>query len=152
NLNSHFINYSRTTSLYETNNNGTPAVDNFLIRDIEFNNTLSTSGSGFSFQLGGILKLTNEFRLGLTYDSPTWYTISEETTQYLAAIRELDDSSRITSVANPQIVNVYPNYRLQTPGKITGSLAYVFGTQGLISFDYSHKDYSATKFKPTGDF
>lgn len=146
NLNSHFINYDRTTSLYENNSN-----NNSLVSSIEFNNTLSTSGSGFSFQLGGILKLTDEFRVGLTYDSSTWYTISEETTQYLATIRD-DNGTNVTAVVNPQIVNIYPNYRIQTPAKITGSLAYVFGTQGLISFDYSVKDYSTTKFKPSGDF
>src|SRR5690606_6564283 len=61
NLNSHFINYSRTTSLLENNNNGGS------INFIHFDNTLSTSGNGFSFQLGGILKLSNEFRVGLTY-------------------------------------------------------------------------------------
>ncbi|MGE5943679.1 MAG: OmpP1/FadL family transporter [Flavobacteriales bacterium] len=146
NLNSHFINYDRTTSLYEDNSN-----NNSLISSIEFGNTLSTTGSGFSFQLGGILKLTDEFRAGLTYDSPTWYTITEETTQYLATVRD-DNGSNVTAVVNPQIVNAYPDYRIQTPAKITGSLAYVFGTQGLISFDYSVKDYSATKFKPSGDF
>jgi hypothetical protein len=142
NLNSHFINYSRTTSLVERNSN-----NNSLINNIRFDNTLSTSGSGFSFQLGGIIKLTNEFRLGLTYDSPIWYTISEEATQYLSTNGDFGPKT-----INPQIVNVYPDYRLQTPGKITGSLAYVFGSQGLISFDYSHKDYSNTKFKPAGDF
>lgn len=141
NLNSHFINYDRKTSLLEDNNNGG------TIEFIDFDNTLSTSGSGFSFQLGSIFKVTNEFRVGLTYDSPTWYTISEETTQYINSNLADSDIQYISS-----IVNVYPNYRLQTPGKITGSLAYVFGTQGLISFDYSHKDYSATKFKPTGDY
>ncbi|WAC01766.1 hypothetical protein N7U66_18020 [Lacinutrix neustonica] len=34
---------------------------------------------------------------------------------------------------------------------MTGSLAYIFGTNGLVSFDYSRKDYSNTKFKPTSD-
>jgi hypothetical protein len=142
NLNSHFINYSRTNSLIESNSN-----NNSLINNIRFDNTLSTRGNGFSFQLGGILKLSSEFRMGLTYDSPTWYTIAEEATQYLSTNGDFGPKT-----INPQIVNVYPDYRLQTPGKITGSLAYVFGTKGLISFDYSHKDYSATKFKPAGDF
>ncbi|HKL36670.1 MAG TPA: outer membrane protein transport protein, partial [Salegentibacter sp.] len=40
---------------------------------------------------------------------------------------------------------------LKTPGKLTGSLAVLFGTKGLISFDYSYKDYSATEFRPTDD-
>jgi hypothetical protein len=141
NLNSHFINYDRSTSLIEND------LNNSAISYVEFDNTLSTRGSGFSFQLGGILKLSNEFRVGLAYDSPTWFTISEETTQSL-----FTDGSFGPKNVRPQIINIYPDYKLQTPAKITGSLAYVFGTQGLLSFDYSVKDYSATKFKPAGDF
>ncbi|WP_372756207.1 OmpP1/FadL family transporter [Mariniflexile sp.] len=140
NLNSHFINYNRTSSLLEDNSNGN------LITEIDFDNSLSTRGNGFSFQLGGILKVSQEFRVGLTFDSPTWYTIEEETTQYINTNEAADDIHYIRD-----IVNVYPQYKLQTPSKITGSLAYVFGTQGLLSFDYSKKDYSKTKFKPTSD-
>lgn len=142
NLNSHFIDYERSTLLLEDNANS-----GSLVNYIEFENNLSTTGNGFSFQLGGILKLSTEFRVGLTYDSPTWYTITEETTQYLAA----DGDVGFTEI-NPQIINIYPEYKLQTPAKVTGSLAYVFGKQGLISFDYSHKDYGATKFTPETDY
>ncbi|GAA4238847.1 outer membrane protein transport protein [Postechiella marina] len=143
NLNSHFIDYERSTRLYETNGNGG------LINEIDFRNTLRTTGNGFSFQIGSIIKLSKELRLGLTYDSPTWYTIEEETTQFL-------DTSELVAqdldVIDPGIINVYPEYKLQTPAKFTGSLAYVVGKQGLISFDYSRKDYGNAKFKPTGDF
>lgn len=143
NLNSHFVDYERSTTLIETNSNGG------LINEIDFRNTLRTTGNGFSFQLGGILKLTNEFRLGLTYDSPTWYTIEEETTQYL-------DTNELLNLGfepvAPEVTNIYPKYKLQTPSKLTGSLAYIFGKQGLLSFDYSRKDYSSIKFKPNGDF
>lgn len=145
NLNSHFINYDRSTFLNESNSNAGSLVSN-----VQFQNNLSTTGSGFSFQLGAIAKLTDEFRLGLAYNSPTWYTISEETTQYLTAVRA-DNGSNVTQVVNPNIVNIFPDYKLQTPGKLTGSLAYVFGEQGLISFDYSRKDFGNTKFKPTSD-
>ncbi|TBM99729.1 transporter [Hyunsoonleella flava] len=144
NFNSHFIDYDRSTLLFENNNN-----TGSTITSVEFENNLSTRGSGFSFQLGGILKLSNEFRIGLTYDSPTWYTIEEETSQFL-------DTSELASTdlpsINPQTTNIYPSYRLQTPSKITGSAAYVFGKQGLISFDYSSKNYGATKFRPDNDF
>ena len=141
NLNSHFIDYQRSTLLLEDNFNSGSQI-NF----IDFENNLSTTGSGFSFQLGGILKLSDEFRVVLTYDSPTWYTIEEETTQYLRT--EGDDG--VVEI-DPQIVNIFPQYKLQTPAKLSGSLAYVFSNQGLISFDYSRKDYSKTKFKPESD-
>lgn len=141
NLNTHFIDYQRTTLLFEENSNAGSLVDY-----IEFENNLSTRGNGFSFQLGGIMKLSPEFRVGLTYDSPTWYTIEEEATQYLAT----DGINGFTDIF-PDVVNIYPQYRLKTPSKITGSLAYVFSKQGLISFDYSKKDFSKTEFRPTND-
>ena len=43
-------------------------------------------------------------------------------------------------------VIVSPTYRFQTPSKWTGSLAYVFGKSGLISLDYSIKDYGNTTY------
>ncbi|CAH8289581.1 outer membrane protein transport protein (OMPP1/FadL/TodX) [Mariniflexile fucanivorans] len=141
NLNSHFIDFQKSTSLIEDTSTGSE------INRIDFNNSLSTTGNGFSFQLGGIIKLSPEFRLGVAFDSPTWYTIEEETTQGISTYTDFDSPVRIY----PQTVNVYPQYKLQTPSKITGSLAYVFGTQGLLSFDYSRKDYSKTKFKPESD-
>ncbi|MFD2823205.1 outer membrane protein transport protein [Lacinutrix iliipiscaria] len=145
NLNTHFINYERSTYLYESNNN-----EGSLINEVGFENNLSTIGSGISIQLGGIFKVTEQFRIGLAYDTPTWYTIEEETTQNIATTRD-DSGTMITQVINPQVINIFPRYKLQTPGKLTGSLAYIFGNYGLISFDYSLKDYSNIKFKPTSD-
>ncbi|MFD2518080.1 OmpP1/FadL family transporter [Salinimicrobium flavum] len=141
NLNSHFINYDRITSMDEINSN----EENTISR-IYFEDRLSTLGSGFSLQLGAITKLGSSLRAGIAYESPTWYTISEETTQYLKSYSELGNAT-----VDPRIVNVYPDYKLQTAPKYTGSLAYLFGDQALISFDYSYKDYSVTKFKPKGD-
>lgn len=145
NLNSHFINYDKFTDLYETNANA-----GSLVQDVRFQNGISTIGSGFSFQVGAIAKINEALRVGLSYNSPTWYTISDETTQYLGTVRN-ENGSDLTQIIDPFVVNVFPDYKLQTPGKITGSLAYIFSNKGLISFDYSRKDYGNTKFKPTSD-
>ncbi|MFC4720773.1 OmpP1/FadL family transporter [Geojedonia litorea] len=145
NLNSHFINYERTTYLYESNTN-----PGSLVNEVGFENNLYTNGTGFSFQLGAILKLSKEIRAGLTYNSPTWFNITEETSQYLETVRN-ENGSNINQIINPNTINIFPEYKLQTPGKVTGSLAYVFGEEGLISFDYSRKDFGSTKFKPTSD-
>jgi len=146
NLNTHFINYDRSTYLYESNNNA-----GSLIQEVGFENNLSTIGSGFSIQLGGILKLTEQFRVGVSYNTPTWYTIEEETTQNIATTRDEGGTSTITQSIDPQIINLFPEYKIQTPGKLTGSIAYIFGDSGLISFDYSTKNYGNAKFKPTSD-
>jgi len=140
NINTHFFDYDRFTALRETNNNAGSTINS-----VYFENILSTTGSGISFQLGGIAKLTNNLRLGLTYNTPTWYKINDETTQYIST------SGTESTIVNPNIINVFEEYKLKTPGKITGSLAYVFGKKGFLSFDYSRKDYSNIKFKPTSD-
>lgn len=141
NLNSHFVDYERFTGFSESNSNAGSLVNNVL-----FDNLLRTTGSGFSFQLGTIIKLTPELRAGLSYKSPTWYTFDEELVQSIDS-NFADPEIQFIS----DIVNIFPEYRLQTPSRITGSLAYVFGKKGLISFDYSRKDFNNIKFRPTSD-
>ena len=57
NLNVHFTDYMKTTSVYEENNN--PLYSTGLtVTDIQFDNELYTYGSGFSLNLGAIYKFT----------------------------------------------------------------------------------------------
>jgi long-subunit fatty acid transport protein len=140
NLNSHFINYNKSTYLYESNTNA-----GSIVNEVGFENNFSTIGTGFSFQLGAIAKLHKNLRLGASYQSPTWYRISEETTQAVATTRD-DAGTAITDIISPDIINVFPTYRLQSPAVINGSAAILFGKKGLISFDYTIKDYAGLKF------
>ena len=149
NLNSHFIDFRQSSVFYEENNN---ALDsNYKVTRLQFNNDLYTYGNGFSFQLGAIAKVTNELRAGLTYESSTWYNINDELSQRLIAVSSNTNGSLDSDVVDPRYTNVYAPYKLQTPSRLTGSLAYVFGKSGLISVDYAVKDYGNTKFKPNND-
>ncbi|MEZ4874409.1 MAG: outer membrane protein transport protein [Flavobacteriaceae bacterium] len=142
NFNGHTIDYRQGTFLSERNSNS-----NSKIKRIDFENNLSVLGNGFSMQLGAIVKVDDKIRLGITYDTPTWYTISEETSQFLETDR-IENNETITTTINPLIINVFNDYKLTTPGKIAGSAAYIFGKKGLISLDYSFKDFSSITFKP----
>jgi hypothetical protein len=139
NLNSHFINYERNTYLFENNTNSGSSIN-----QVDFRNNLLTVGEGFSLQLGSIVKLNDFIRIGFAYDSPTWLTLREETTQYITTFNNTDN---IKTVVNPAVINIYPEYKLKTPAKITGSAAFVIGKAGLISFDYSRKDFSKTRLR-----
>ncbi len=143
NLNSHFLNYERSTYLRERNTSETSAITR-----VDFQNNLLTTGSGFSFQIGTIAKIAKALRVGLSYTSPTWYYMNDETSQFVATADANGDN---LPAVDPRIINIFPEYRLRTPGKFTGSLAYVFGNKGLISFDYSVKDYSNMRYSPTSD-
>lgn len=149
NLNSHFTDYTQSSSFYEDNSN--PLGLNDQVTSLRFDNDLYTYGTGFSFQLGAIAKVSDEIRLGLAYESSTWYKLNDELTQKLVAVSSNSSGSLPPDNVNPQVTNVYEPYKLQTPSKLTGSFAYVFGKSGLISVDYAIKDYSNTKFKPEND-
>lgn len=149
NLNSHFTDYQRSTSFYEDNN--APLTNNYTVSRLIFNNDLNTYGTGFSFQVGAIAKLTSEVRLGLAYESSTWYKLTDELSQSLIAVSANTGGELEPDDVDPQVINIYEPYKLQTPSKLTGSFAYIFGKSGLISVDYAIKDYSNTLFKPVND-
>lgn len=149
NLNVHITDYRRSSSFYESNLNA--LQPNETISNLRFNNDLYTYGNGFSFQLGAIAKVTESFRLGLAYESNTWYELYDEVSQSLYTTTENDANQAFDYDINPNTINVYDSYTLQTPGKVTFSAAYVFGKSGLISIDYAIKDYASTKYKPTND-
>jgi len=149
NLNVHVTDYRRSSSFYEYNNN--PLETYETISDVRFNNELYTYGNGFSFQLGAIGKVTDAFRLGISYESNTWYELYDEVSQSLYSTTETSTGQIFNNSVNPNIVNVYPSYTIQTPDKWTFSAAYVFGKSGLLSIDYGIKNYGNSKFKPTSD-
>lgn len=145
NLNTHFIYYKQDTYFYENNSNPSS-----MVNEVAFDNSLRTTGSGFSFQVGAIFKPIEFLRIGASYSSPTWFLLQDETSQSIATNHNYNGSPETTVVA-PNVVNFFEDYKIQSPGKITGSLAFVFAENGLISFDYSYRDYSNTRFKPTSD-
>jgi len=146
NLNAHFTDYVRTTNLYESNNNN----PNLGVQKIYFDNEVYTYGTGFSFNLGAIVKVTDALRIGAAYESPTWYRLRDELTQSIDAY-STDGSTTYHDYYYPNVTNIYPAYKVQTPSKWTGSAAYIFGQKGLISADVSYKDYSSIEFKPKNE-
>lgn len=150
NVNSYFTDYVQSTDFYEDNANSQTTG----VRNINFINDLHTYGTGISFQLGAIAKITPSLRAGLAYESTTWYELNDELHQSLGSNGYYDPNAAQPTLsnvtANSDVTIAYEPYKLQTPGKWTGSLAYVFGKSGLISFDVAIKDYGNTRFKSTG--
>ncbi|WLD22546.1 outer membrane protein transport protein [Flavobacterium dauae] len=145
NLNVHFIDYLTSSAIYEENQS--PVTDGY--KELLFTNHTYTYGSGFSFNVGGIFKATEEFRIGASYQSPTWMSLQDEFSQSLQTNIIQDGKLNFYNI-DPAITTLYNKYSIKNPGSFTGSLAYVFGTKGLLSVDYTRKDYSTIKYKADG--
>ena len=145
NLNTHFTDLQKTSRFYEEND--APLTNDYTVSTVLFDNTLYTYGNGFSFQVGAIAKVSDEVRVGLAYESSTWYNLNDELSQRLVVSSSAEGVDDVIDTVDPQVINVYETYRLQTPSKITGSFAYIFGKSGLLSIDYAMKDYSNIKLR-----
>ncbi|RNC89391.1 MAG: aromatic hydrocarbon degradation protein [Allomuricauda sp.] len=141
-LNFHSVLYERLTLLDET---GYDAGSE--IQFTTFDNFLRSEGTGFSFSLGAIAKLNDNVRVGGSYQSPTWYSFFDDTSQRIGSDLADDDISFIDF----NIVNLFDEYRIKIPSKLTGSIAVVFGKEGLLSFDYGYQDMSQAELRPITD-
>lgn len=143
-LNFHNIFFEKLSTITET---GFDADSE--IQSTSFNNFLQTEGSAFSFSLGAIAKLTNNIRIGGSYQSPTWFTLTDNISQ------SINTDSPVANVdlnlIDFSLVSFFERYRIKSPSKLTGSAAIIFGKRGLLSFDYGFQDFSRAELGPTND-
>lgn len=146
NLNLHAVELSQQTRTLEYG-----YAQESLLKEVYFENQLYTSGGGVSAQFGAILKPTSSLRLGLSYTTPTWYGLEDELTQYVETINTDEEGIRFDQFINPNVINVYEKYTVKTPAELRGSMAFIFGKQGLISFDYIRKNHQNAHISPSDD-
>ncbi|MEO9569790.1 MAG: hemin receptor [Polaribacter sp.] len=147
-LNFYDLNFSQQSQLTEFNSdvNGNELDANFYQENF-------TTGTGFSANAGFIYKAHPNFRFGIAYQTPTWYTEIIESTNITNNDGFFGDTEIIVSNDNIIYDNTsggyYPTqellYKLTTPSKITASAAFIFGKKGLLSFDYINKNYQNMK-------
>jgi long-subunit fatty acid transport protein len=143
-LNFHSVFYENFTSLTEAGFD-----QNSEIQFVNFDNFLQTEGNGFSFSLGAIAKLNENIRVGGSYQSPTWYRLSDNISQSINTDSPVRNPN--LSLIDFNLVTVFPDYTIKTPSKLTGSAAIIFGKDGLLSFDYSFQDMSQAELRPRAD-
>ncbi len=142
------LNFSQQSTLTEFNSDG-----NGNELDAYFYQENFTTGTGFSANAGFIYKANQNFRFGLAYQTPTWFSEVFETTNIVNNDGYFGDTE--ISVNNDNVIfdntsgGYYPSqeliYRLKTPSKLTASAAFIFGKNGLLSLDYTNKNYQNIK-------
>jgi len=140
------INFNFTSVRYEVEDNYLEASydpsafeDGFV--SMQLNSWQRTSGAGFDVKFGAILSPLKGLRIGATVSTPTWYRLTDTWDQYMTT--EFNNGKRFTE-SSP--VGSY-SYKLTSPFRFSLGASYVFGTRGLVSFDYERVDYASTTLK-----
>lgn len=113
----------------------------FDFKDFTYRRTLGVEMDGFLIRLGAVFHPVAWFRAGLSYESPTRYTVSEDFRVDLEA--NYDSVPTFASASSPLFRPFVYNYR--TTGRTTASAAFLFGGKGLISVDYDYVPYDGLR-------
>ena len=149
------LNYNMTSIWGEHLENAT--VDNTdrlsnTSADWTMANYYSASGTGYNVKLGLIYRPIQELRLGLSFASPTWYSINES---YLARTNfNYKDISIPGMMQNDAVTNGGQwgtnSYNFRTPWKLAVSAAGVIGRNLIVSADFEWQKYDKMRFYDGG--
>lgn len=108
---------------------------------------LKTTGWGVNAKVGIVVRPVDWLRLGAAFHSPTyyysmrdeWYTVT------YSDVRELNTGATFQGSYNSPEGEY--KYKLTTPMRAIGSLAFVINKFGFISAEYEYANYTSSKFK-----
>ncbi|MCZ4223026.1 OmpP1/FadL family transporter [Pedobacter rhodius] len=143
------INYTSDLAYTESGNNltyvGQPVDFVNGTYTFNYNSIQQTKGNGVNAKLGLIYKPVSELRLGLSFITPTWYSLTDNYSENLNTRYKRANGSSIPEYTNP-LSSYNSDYSLRTPYRVNGGIAYILGNSGLITADVEYVDYSSIHF------
>jgi len=138
------INYYSNSTYQETlaadNNGSNPSG----FSSFSYNQNLNITGSGINAKIGAIYKITDNFRVGAAFHSPTYYSITDLSSPSITTVH--NDTTAFLSAGNGGTINNRFDYNLTTPWKGILSATFILKNLGFITADYEYVDYSTMSY------
>lgn len=115
------------------------------LKEMEYQQDLTTRGNGINFRLGILYRLSNGFRVGGSFQSPSFMVIND--TWATSMKSKFEDGTNFEQDSP----NGEFSWSLNTPMRFTLSGAGIIGARGLISVDYEFMNLSSAKMKRASD-
>ncbi len=112
-------------------------------KEFSYTETYKTTGTGVNLKIGGIYRVTDNLRVGASYQSPT---ILKLTDTYQYQLSSTFDEGSSQSSQYPQNGGRF-SYKIITPMRFTGSVAYLYKKMGAINIDYETVNYGAANIQ-----
>lgn len=136
------VKYTRNSTFQETGIND----PTYGLSRVTLNEKLSVSGSSVNLKVGAIVRPADFVRLGVTVQTPDYYSFDE------GFITDASSNSTAGGNSTYTPLEYLFQYKLRTPFKYQGGLAFFFQKYGLISADFEMIDYSKNKLSSTAEF
>ncbi len=135
------LTYSRDATFTEVKGNDTL----HLFQDYTYTANNRATGLGINAKFGIIYRPAAFMRLGLAYQIPTFYNLTEN---YLGTTTSYFD----TASYSLQLEQYPLKYKIREPMKGTASASFYFKEYGFLSVDYEFQNYGSTKFDFGSDY
>jgi len=139
-----FVKYRLNGEYRETDTYG--LVDFF--DDLTYTEYLNTDGLGVNFKFGVIYRASQAVRLGASFHSPTWFSLTDDYSNSFGYSYTDNSGSYSDQTTSPSGKS---DYKLATPWRASLSGAFLFKKLGFLSADVEWVDYSANKYNFTAD-
>ncbi len=136
------VQFSRVTNYEEKDRD--PSTTN-LFKQLNYTETINSSGMGINLKLGAIFTPNKFLRLGAAIHTPTVYNITDNYTNALSSDLE---SGGTYNIDGPNY-NGISEYTVITPYKAILSGTILAGKYGFVTADYEYIDYTSASIKFT---
>ena len=143
------LRYDHSLNYYEEDINDVHqnfTQDSTPFRSLEMTDIYQTRGSGFNARFGLILRPSDYFRFGVSFQTPTLLTLTDTYDGSLYWKIDGDDTNYGDEFLNTGRFQ----YQLITPYKVTAGGMFLYKKLGFLSADFEITDYSSTQFKASG--
>lgn len=125
-----------------------------------FVETLDVRGTGINLTAGLIYRVTQQVQIGVSYTSPTWYSVFDEYDGVLFSEWDnfdyFGDGSEILTSQSAETDILISNYNLSTPSRLGLGASFFVGKNGFITADVERVNFASNRlrsrdFDPTFD-
>ena len=118
--------------------------------NLELYDEFTSRGTGVNLRVGAIVRPVDALRLGVSIQTPTAYTFTDDYHTALSSTTVNPDTGMPVDDQSSTVPVQY-TYRLTTPFRANGGVAVFLSKYGFISADVEFVDYSKTKFHEQED-
>lgn len=134
-------------SLTKTTETPTEPVGTDLV-NYTYTENLETTGLGFNFKLGGIVKAGNFLRFGASVQTPTTFRLTDNyRTKLMSEVRNKD----FNTTSQQSALSVF-EYKVRAPWRYMASVAGILGKKAVVSFQYEFSDFASARLKNVSSY
>lgn len=115
-------------------------IDDF--KSLRYYDEYETRGNGFAFKVGFIYKAAKWLRIGTSFHTPIVYNLNDNYSHLMESWVTVDGKTNNYTMPSS---NGYYDYKINSPLRMMGALAFILGKHAILSTEYEYLNHTLAK-------